>query len=245
MSLLLERLKGLHQDRRAADAMVEVVSRVLRFLSAGWSDLRRFYIVSQPLSRLTSPRRSRQASVTIRRVTACDPIVQRLPRPAFEIADRFQAGAECFVAERDDYPLAFVWVTRGVRIEPEVGMAFQPAPLSRAVWDFDLYVDPAARNSVVLARLWEAVAALLIEAGFEWTLSLVMAENSASLRAQRRSGSHVVAAGIRLRLGSRMYACVDVVPRMTWARRGTPASPVLVPANLDRTASYRRFRPAP
>lgn len=244
MSLHLKRLRDLFRERGAPDALVEIASRVLRSASAGRCELRRFYVVSQPLAKLVSPRRSRRASVTVRRVTTGDPLVQRLPRPAAEIADRFRAGAECFVAEQAESPQAFVWVTRREHFEAEVSVVFKPAPPDRAVWDFDLYVDPAARHGVALSRLWEAVAEQLINAGVIWTVSVIMAENCASLRAQRRSGAHVVAAGVWLRLGSRMYTHVDVAPGISLARAGLPRSLVQVAADLDRTASYRRFRSA-
>jgi uncharacterized RmlC-like cupin family protein len=93
-----------------------------------------------------------------------------------------------------------------------------------------------------LFRLWESVAEQLTNAGIAWSVSVIMAENSASLRAQRRSGAHVVAAGIRLRLGSRFCTHVDVAPRTFWVPAGLPRSPMHIAADLDRTAFYRRFR---
>lgn len=243
MSLHIKRLRNLFRECGVPDALIEITARLLRSVSAGHWDLRRFYVLSQPLAKLTSPRRARRASVTVRRVVAGDPLVQGLPRPAVEIADRFRAGAECFVAEQAGSPQAFVWVTRHEHLEAEVSLAFKPTPRDRAVWDFDLYVDPAARHSVALSRLWDAVAEQLINAGYAWTVSVIMAENSSSLRAHRRSGAHVVAAGIRLRLGSRTYTYVDTASHFSSARRGNPRSVVQVAADVDRSASYRRFSP--
>jgi hypothetical protein len=230
------------REKGASDTATEAVSRALRLATFRCCDLRRFYVVSQPLQQLLSARRTRSSALNIRRILGNDPEVQSLPRPASEIAERFQSGAECFAAIREERVAAFIWVKRGSHVEREVGVEFLPEPTDQAVWDFDLFVEPAFRTGTALSRLWDAVASYLIDQGYVWTVSVIMAENDQSLRSQRRSGSRVVAAGLTLRLGRKRFTRLDGGARPIQGLPGAAVPVVAVAAEVDRSVRYVRFR---
>src|SRR5690349_21679627 len=173
----------------ALDALLWKASRAASLITRGTLRIYRYRFVAQPVAKLPMLPSEGAGSTTIRRIDADDPLVARLPRAPEVIAARFRMGATCFAAERKGVFVGFVWIKEGCYPEDEVRCLYDLGPERIAVWDFDVYIEPAFRFGRTFARLWDHVNAWLRERGYCWTLSRISAFNPESLAAHRRLGT--------------------------------------------------------
>jgi Acetyltransferase (GNAT) family. len=238
-------IRQLIQQIGWCDFLIRATSRALAALSLGKVKLHRDYIVAQPLAAVGSGPVRRTGSFVIRSLgSSCDPLVARLPRPQEEIRERFASGAECFVAERDGEPVAFLWVHRASFLDAEVRSRFLVEPYGKAVWDFDVYVDPRFRGSTIFWRLWQEASRILLSRGVEWSISRISAENDGSISAHRRMGAYPVATAIHLCIGRIKVTLSDMSPHVHFSFSESRHPCYRVNAQEARRRRYFRFASA-
>lgn len=174
------------------DGFLYVLKRLLNRLSGHRVELIKYHVVAQPVrtSRWLAGRRGKD--INVRSVRLEEPAFGAFPRPSGVLRARFDQGAECLAAFRDDRPVGFIWFTLNDYEEDEVRCLFRPHPPDITAWDFDVYVAPEDRIGPTFLKLWDELNHCLRERGVRWSLSRIDAFNVASRSAHRRLGATVV-----------------------------------------------------
>lgn len=165
--------------------------------------LYKYYLVAQPVGKKPNLPPHRGHSVQVRLVTEEDWAVKEFPRPQAAIRGRYQQGAICLGAFNNNSFVGYLWLILGSYDEDEVRCRFILRPLGEVAWDFDVYVQPEYRSSLVFARLWDEANRYLRERGVHWTLSRVSAFNRMSRDSHRRLGAIEVGSALFLAVGRR------------------------------------------
>jgi len=134
------------------------------------------------------------------------------PRPADVINTRYEQGAMCFVAFKNDEPVGCLWLVFQQYNEDEVACCFRPEPADSVAWDFDLYIAPEHRVSRLFVYLWDAAFQWLRQHGYSWTMSRIDAFNAASVRTHARLGAKTIGQGLFLVVGRLQLSAFSVKP---------------------------------
>ena len=192
------RAKSVVRELGWCDGGLYLVSRMLERVTQGRVRLLKYYFVAQPVRLRPSAASGERDNLVIVKVDATHPIVLRLPRPPEVIQKRFRDGAHCFVALRAEEFAGFLWLQHGRYDEDEVRCIYYPLPADRAVWDYDVYVDPGFRLTRTFMRLWDAAHGYLSGEGYRWTMSRISAFNKHSLSSHQRLGAVFLGSGLFL-----------------------------------------------
>ena len=176
--------------------------------------LHKYYFFSQPVNAEPWLPAGRGATIQVREVLRTDPLLRDLPRPPWVIPYRFDQGAICLAALKEQVCVGFLWMLLGAYKEDEVRCLFIPSPKGATAWDFDVYVAPEHRGGLVLARLWDEANRYLAARGIRWSLSRISAFNAASIASHRRMGARPVGKALFLSIGSFQLSAANVRPRI-------------------------------
>ena len=176
-----------------------VLNRVLVMISKGSLRLYRYYLIAQPVAKTSLLPPGRGKKIEIRVIQPHDEITRQFPRPAVAIKARFEQGAKCLVAVKEEQFIGFLWLLLGSYQEDEVRARYTPLPAKQAAWDFDVYVAPDFRLGLTFPRLWDEANRVLSENDILWSCSRISAFNIGSLGAHARLGT--------VSLGSSIFFC--------------------------------------
>lgn len=188
-----------------------VVATVMARVSNGRTRLHRYRFVAQPVGEPGGHARQ-TTSEMIRQVQSDDPIVAQFPRPRAVIAERFRMGAHCFVAQRGERFVGFLWLKESQYSEDEVRCLYLLDDPQRCVWDFDVHVQPEFRLGRTFVRLWDHASDWMRAHGYAWTISRISAFNCESLAAHARLGIRPVGRATFVRAGRLQLALLDRAP---------------------------------
>jgi GNAT superfamily N-acetyltransferase len=225
------------------DGSLYLAGRALEKLSGGRFRLVKYFLVAQPVpAKALLPARS-TGELLIRRTESDDPVVPSFPRPASVISWRFADGGLCFTATKGDRFVGFLWLHEHPYAEDEVHCLFVPTPREKAVWDYDVYVEPEYRVGRAFVRLWDTAYEYLRGRGVRWTMSRISAFNPGSLASHERMGARRIGSATFVCLGPLEIASATTGPYLSicWRGRGRPAIRLRAPGGDEelRTASSR------
>jgi GNAT superfamily N-acetyltransferase len=196
----------------------------------------RYDILAQPVPEgpLLPPGRGR--SIEVRRIHEGDPCFARLPLTGPVIRYRYGQNAICLVACRDGDVLGCLWLCLDGYDEDEVRCRFVPCPEDATAWDFDVYVHPDHRASLVFARLWDEANAFLRERGIRWSASRISPFNPRSMSSHLRLGAIRRARLTALCVGRWQLIVSSLRPRvhLSFRRGAVPEFRVEAPARAER-----------
>jgi hypothetical protein len=243
---LITRLQQVARDMGWKDGALYIIARIIRGISGGHAELRKYYFVSQPIPDKPLLPSKRGASIVVAQVDSRHPLVSRFPRPAQIVAQRLARGALCFLATKDDHFVGFLWLQRGGYLEDEVRCLFTPLPANQVAWDFDVYVEPEYRSGFVFARLWDTANSFLREAKVKWSVSRVSAFNPGSINSHLRLGAFPIGSACFLSLGRFQLSLSSVPPFIHFSGGDACIPEIALPADPSRSKRYARFptRPA-
>jgi hypothetical protein len=201
------------------DGCLLALSRVLGKISGGRVRLYKYVFVAQPVAEKRWLPVQRGADLEIRQVMPGDPVIAQFPRPAWAIPYRFRQGAVCLAALKEGRCVGFLWLALGPYQEDEVRCRYEPAPAGKACWDFDVYIDPAHRGSIVFLKLWDEANRFLAERGIGWSLSRISAFNKSSMSSHARMGARHVGSAVFFSLGSVQICAATVAPYLAVSTR--------------------------
>jgi len=234
-------LTGIVRSFGWADGCVYVAARAIQTLSLGRAELRKYYFVSQPIPEAPLLPKNRGASIVVERIDRQHPLVGSFPRPAQVITDRFDNGATCFLATKNGEFVGFLWLQAGSYREDEVRCLFKPLPAERAIWDFDVHIEPAYRSSFAFARLWDTANQYLRDSGVCWSVSRISAFNAGSINSHARLGAFPIGAACFLK-GRTWQLTLSLSPAFFHFSGGERAVPqISLPAAPEYRRRYRRF----
>jgi hypothetical protein len=195
------KLRRLFASHGSSDAIIEIASRILSVGTLNFVQLRRYYLFSLPIGQESCGVFARRgSSIDVARVDRDDPLIAKLPRPPDEIAARFEAGSQCFIAAKNKAVLGFVWIHRGPYKDPETGATVMLSPPESSVWDFDMYVLPAYRGGLVFPRLWNRVISDLRECGVRHSACMIWASADESIRSHLRLGAYPIGSAVQIKI---------------------------------------------
>jgi|JRYI01.1.fsa_nt_gb hypothetical protein len=206
---LWRRAKKLLQRRGLPDALLEVCSRIISKLTMRFCELRRCYVLCQPLSVIPRLPPHRGLSFTVRELQRTEVAILGHIRPIREIEERFDEASRCFVVESRGALAGFLWLHPGAYSDPEVVVLFTPSG-TQSVWDFDVYVAPEFRGGLAFYRLWSEVARALQEESVTHSFSMVWTNNDESISSHTRLGAYPIGSIFQLRFGATrvlLYQC--------------------------------------
>ncbi|MFG6428486.1 GNAT family N-acetyltransferase [Roseateles sp. LYH14W] len=236
-----DRLTGIVRSIGWADGCVYVAARAIQALSLGRAELRKYYFVSQPIPSAPLLPKNRGASIVVERIARQHPLVSAFPRPSQVIADRFDNDAICFLATKNGEFVGFLWLQAGSYREDEVRCLFTPLPARRAIWDFDVHIEPAYRSSFAFARLWDTANQYLRDQDVCWSVSRISAFNAGSINAHARLGAFPIGAACFLK-GRTWQLTLSSSPAFFHFSSGEHAVPqISLPAAPEHRRRYRRF----
>lgn len=196
---------------RLVDRVCYLLNRALARLPIR-SRLVRYYFVAQPVLAGNNAGGKSDGGFSFYEAGAVDLLIRHSPRPETVIERRFRDGATCIVAQRDENLAGFIWFQAGSYMEDEVRCLYRLHPKCRAVWDFDVYVEPRYRATRLFARLWASASGSMYRRGARWTISRISAFNEGSLAAHRRLGAHKLGSGTYLCFGSVQISMFSMKP---------------------------------
>jgi len=213
------------------DGLLYLVARSIGRLSRNRCKLIKYQLVAQPIPKKPVTVPETQVGFRVFRIAAGDPLVAVFPRPTNVNQQRFAQGAQCFVACKQERFVGHIWISRGRYIEDEVRCVYVLDPPDLAVWDFDVYVEPAYRAGRAFARLWDGVNETLFREGFRWTLSRISAFNASSFRAHKRLGLVSLHSALFLCIGGAQFSLLTCRPyvHVSWSPKQCPIVRLRVP----------------
>jgi GNAT superfamily N-acetyltransferase len=114
---------------------------------------------------------------------------KKLADPVFrskEAERRFEAGDLCFVAEKNGYPVNYIWVSLNPTPINEIRRKILVAP--RSAYAYDGYTFPQYRGFGVHSAALAKAADLVFKNGVEILYSALLSNNIPSLRAHEKAG---------------------------------------------------------
>ncbi|MCG5517091.1 MULTISPECIES: hypothetical protein [unclassified Ectothiorhodospira] len=190
-------------------------------LSGGRMRVIKYHFLVQPLKAPAGVQTRPRGNLEIREVYEGDPVFGSMGRPSECVRSRFEQGARCLVALKNDELAGFLWWTEGPYKEDEVRCTFEPSPAGVSVWDFDVFVFPKHRLSMTFPRLWQEASRRLSEQGFKYTCSRISAFNPGSLRSHQQMKSKVVGSRVFIGIGSLELSVGRGRPRLSMSRKGS------------------------
>lgn len=206
------------------EGLLYAVDRVLRGLSRDRVRLVRYLLVAQPVPPEPASGLRPSTASPVREVGATDPVVRQFPRPPVVIAQRFEKGGRCLVAEVRGGFAGYLWLAFDGYDEDEVRCRYDLAAPASSVWDFDVFVAPEFRMGRTFARLWDAANRELRARGTEWSYSRISTFNPGSMAAHRRMGLRGLFTATFVCLGPFQLALFGTAPfvHMGWSAKSRP-----------------------
>lgn len=183
----MNKLRNLYVQLGFVDCFWYLVGRFLKMVVPCVS-YHRYRLFSQKVLTDIS-RKNIHPSVKIRQVGEKEYQVDWFSRPKNVIASRFAQNAICFVAFKNDDPVACLWIVMGSYMEDEVKCKFVPTPFNMTAWDFDVYIKPEYRLGRVFSYLWNEANRFMRMHDIKWTMSRIDAFNTQSMRSHKRMGA--------------------------------------------------------
>lgn len=211
-----------------------LLHRAARGATGGWADLHCYRLVLQPVWERPLLAERWRGDVSVRQLGPGDPEIGDALSRRHELAARLARGDACLAAFRRNRVVGYLWLCFGGFDDDETDCRFTLPPGGGGAWDYDLWIAPELRGSVVFAALWQEAWGLLRQKGYRWTASRVSAFNDQSLRAHRRLGAREAGTILVLRAGRGRLALASVGPRLRLYGAGHPSA--LVPVDAPRTA---------
>ena len=195
-----QRFHLLIRELGASITFLYLLDRLLRRIS---SQCGFYYYLFVAQSLADHPRLppTRGKAFTFRLLQTPEPVLDSLERPPAVIRQRFDQGAQCLVATKNEALVGCIWFVRGAYAEDEVRVDYLLAQDGRCVWDFDVFVTEPERLGFLFAKQWDAFDALLKPQGIRHTMSRINAFNQRSNASHRRLGAQDCGWALFLRLG--------------------------------------------
>lgn len=214
------RLQRLVHELGAPRAALYLVDRFLRRVNPSCG-VYYYLFVAQPLAEQPRLPPTRGRSFSFRLLQMADAVLDNLDRPPAVIRQRFDRGAQCLGAIKNEALVGCIWFARGAYAEDEVRVDYLLPPGGACVWDFDVFVAESQRLGFLFAKQWDAFDALLKPQGIRYTVSRINAFNQRSIASHRSLGAKDCGWALFLRLGSFQWMLSNQRPFVAFGGRPT------------------------
>lgn len=218
MPSIRQRFGLLIRELGPLTAFLYVLDRLLRHVSTQ-SGVSYYLFVAQPLAEKPRLPPTRGKSFTFRVLQAYEPVLDSLDRPTAVLRERFDQGAQCLLATKNEALVGCIWFVRGVYAEDEVRVDYLLPQGGQCVWDFDVFVTESERIGFLFAKQWDAFDALLKPQGIRYTVSRINAFNQRSVASHRALGAKDCGSALFLRLGRLQWMLSNQSPFIAFGGR--------------------------
>ena len=139
-------------------------------------------------------------------------ILDELHRPKEVIEKRFNQGSTCLIAKQNDTFQGCLWFVKSKYIEDEVRATYHFS--DNRVWDYDVYITPKKRFTILFAALWDSADTWMKDNHIVSTLSRISAYNSQSIRSHEAAGAEQIGWMIAVVIKHRQITISDKSPRL-------------------------------
>ena len=185
----MKKIINLFKQLGYVDGFLYSLNTLFQYLSIKKMRTIKYYIYSQPVPHAALLPKNRGKDIHIEQVYANDEITSKFPRPRDVIMNRFNQGALCFVAYKNNTFAGFLWLIKNKYVEDEVKCNYFPLPARNSVWDFDVYISPEQRISFVFIKLWDYANSYMRANGITTSMSRISAFNISSIKSHGRLGA--------------------------------------------------------
>jgi hypothetical protein len=208
-----ERIAATVQQLGWINTILYTLKQLLAKISRNQLGLYKYYFVAQPVAEISLLPTGRGKKIAVFQVDAQDEtILQQFPRPAEVIRTRFENGAICLAAFRDDRFIGFLWLSPASYQEDEIRARFRPLPADRTAWDFDVHVEPDFRFGLAFPRLWDEANSFMRKRDIRWSCSRISAFNADSLGSHARLGTRTMGSAVFLCIGQWQIMLANTAP---------------------------------
>lgn len=152
------------------------------------------------------------ASLEFREIKRQDPDLEKIQVPREIIEFRFDQGAICLGAYKEQELIGYIWFSFETYAEDEVRCTFVLHPKDESVFDFDLYVFPDYRLGYGFVSLWDGANVFLRNQGVRYTYSRLSRFNTSSRRAHAHLGWKCVGRCLFLKIWNAELMLATVSP---------------------------------
>ena len=188
----MRKISNLFKQLGYVDGFLYSLNALLQYLSIKNVRAIKYYIYSQPVPNEALLPKSRGKDIHVAPVYPDDEITHMFPRPRDVIMNRFDQGALCFVAYKNNTFAGFLWLIKNKYIEDEVKCNYFPLPAKNTAWDFDVYISSEYRISFVFSKLWDFANGYMRSKGITSTMSRISAFNLSSKKSHARLGAQCI-----------------------------------------------------
>lgn len=195
------------------NTILYMLKHLLAKISRNHLGLYKYYFVAQPVTEISLLPAGRGKKIAVFQIDRQDEtILQQFPRPAEVIRTRFENGAICLAAFREDRFIGFLWLSPGSYQEDEIRARFMPLPAGKTAWDFDVHVEPDFRLGLAFLRLWDEANSFMRKHDIRWSCSRISAFNADSLGSHARLGTRTMGSAVFLCIGQWQAMIANTAP---------------------------------
>jgi hypothetical protein len=192
---VLPRIAGPFREFGFFAGTLYVLDRALRRLSPRLG-LYVYEFMVQPIPDKPLLPASLTRKLAFREIRRGDPEVALMPARTGIKESRFDQGAVCLGAFRDDALIGYIWFCFDTYEEDQVRCTYRLVNVAESVFDFDLYVLPEHRMGIAFMAVWHGANQYLRARGVRYTFSRLSRFNLASRRSHAHFGWKRVAGAV-------------------------------------------------
>ncbi|GEM_PF-6791501 len=183
----------------------------------------RFY--SQPISDAPRIPEAKLSRYEFTWLSQPESILDELQRPEEVIKNRFDQGSSCLIATQNDLFQGCLWLVESRYIEDQYRATYNFP--GNAVWDYDVYITPKKRLSILFAALWDTADNWMKERNITNTLSRISAYNSQSIRSHEKAGAKQIGWLIVLEKNDWQISITNKSPWFHYSSNSKNGGPIL------------------
>ncbi len=219
----MKQIKSLIQQFGYLGSASYITSRLLgKFLGI---EMHHYKFYLQPVCTIPRVSAAKLERYNFSWINQPDKILDALERPEHVIKKRFDQGSICLVAKQQEQFQGCLWLIPSQYIEDEVRATYH-FPNS-TVWDYDVYVTPKKRFTILFAALWDMADRWMKKQGYTHSFSRISAYNPQSVRSHEAAGAKQIGWMITLAVYPRQLTISDHSPRIYFASKNDTCGPDL------------------
>ncbi len=219
----MKRLKSLIQQLGYSATVSYLISTFLEKICGIEMHHYRFY--SQPISATPRVATHKLDRYQFSWLDKPEKILDELQRPRQVIENRFQQDSICLVAAQKDKLQGCLWLNKSKYIEDQVRATYHFP--ENTVWDYDVYVTPKKRFTILFAALWDTADTWMKEHNYVSSLSRISVENAPSIRSHEAAGAKQIGWMIAIIIKHWQITLSDKSPKLHFSSKNNTSGPDL------------------
>jgi hypothetical protein len=129
-------------------------NRILKAFLGSRVQIVKYYLLVQKVRDVSILSHSRGNNINVVEVSADNAVRNQFPHRD-KIEFRYQQGAHCLCAYKNEEFIGYHWLSLGHYLDDNIRAKFLLLPEEKAAWNFDLYINPEHRLGFAFAKIWD------------------------------------------------------------------------------------------